>query len=129
MTKAQRVLIVVGLIGIVIFASFGYFYKAEIAKLALTTGVTHEVVLTSEGFTPRSLTVKVGDEVVFKSQKGVEFWPASNQHPIHAAYPAFDSKMPIQSDALWSFQFTQVGTWAYHDHLNSPLRGEVVVIP
>lgn len=129
MSSAQQKKLIIVFLGMGIFGMSIYMYTKGDAQAPIPVGAVHEVVLTQEGFTPPSLTVKKGDEVVFRSEKGVEFWPASNQHPIHADYPAFDPKMPIMPDASWSFQFTQVGTWAYHDHLNSPLRGEVIVIP
>jgi plastocyanin len=90
-------------------------------------GVQHAVVLSKEGFQPPVLTIKKGDTVTFSTNLGIQYWPASNQHPIHADYPAFDPKRPVNPGEEWSFTFDRVGTWSYHDHLNSPIRGTIIV--
>jgi plastocyanin len=88
---------------------------------------TYTVILTKDGFEPSELSIAKGDSVVFSSDRGYAFWPASDSHPAHAKYPAFDAHQPIDKNAQWEFQFMQSGAWAFHDHLNSTLRGTINV--
>lgn len=107
-----------------------YLYHADIdeALPGMQGGGTHySVVLSKGGFQPQVITIKKGDTVTFSTDLGIQYWPASNQHPIHADYPAFDPKRPINPGEEWSFTFDRVGTWSYHDHLNSPVRGTIIV--
>ena len=96
---------------------------------AVPVGETHAVVLHSEGFSPEYLTVKKGDVVVFSTTREYAYWPASDHHPTHNLYRDFDPKGPVQSDAEWSFQFTEPGEWHFHDHLNSTYTGLITVTP
>lgn len=96
-------------------------------KEIVTEGETHSVVLKADGFIPAELTVKKGDVVVFTSERGFPFWPASDQHPTHSAYSDFDPLKPVDASTPWSFQFNKVGKWDYHDHLNSTFQGSVTV--
>lgn len=90
-------------------------------------GETHKVVFTEEGFDPKEITIKKGDVVEFSSAREFPFWPASDEHPTHAIYRAFDPLQPVPANETWSFQFTRVGTWDYHDHLNSTYKGKITV--
>ena len=87
----------------------------------------HQVVYDGKAFSPASLTVKAGDTVVFKNNSTSAFWPASGPHPTHTNYPEFDPKKAIPAGGSWSFVFTKVGTWPYHNHLNSSQFGTIIV--
>ena len=97
------------------------------AEVELPEGTYHEVVLYDTGFEPKELSIKKGDVVVWRSVRAYPFWPASDQHPTHSQYRAFDPYQPVPPDQTWSFQFTRVGQWDYHDHLNSTLQGSIIV--
>lgn len=84
-----------------------------------------EIDYNGSSFTPASVDIKVGDIVVFKNQGNAPFWPASNPHPVHTDYSAFDAKGPVQPGQNYQFKFTQAGNWKFHDHLN-PSDGGVV---
>lgn len=85
------------------------------------------VHVTEEGFEPRSVEVEAGGTVVFENVGDEAHWPASDDHPTHEAYSAFDPEEPIEPGAEWSFTFERPGKWEYHDHMNPYLTGEVVV--
>ena len=82
---------------------------------------------TDSGFSPASMTIKKGDTVVFVNQSSESMWVASNPHPTHTDYPAFDEKATVGSGGSWSFTFDQVGTWDYHNHKSSSDTGTIVV--
>jgi len=81
------------------------------------------IVLRADGFHPRTLTVSVGTTVTFKNERTEYFWPASDFHPTHTLYPAFDAKEPLAPGATYSFTFTEAGTYPFHDHLAAYFSG------
>lgn len=85
------------------------------------------VTRTERGFVPSSVTIRTGQAVVFKTTTGKPFWPASNFHPSHALYPAFDPKHQIEETDTWRFVFNDPGRFPYHDHMEESVRGVVIV--
>ena len=86
------------------------------------------VTRTATGFVPSKITIHKGQAVVFVSTAEKEFWPASNFHPTHGVYPAFDPKRPLMSDESWRFVFDRVGVWNFHDHLSEHTTGTIIVL-
>ncbi len=94
----------------------------------VSTGKGVQVVYTSNGFTPQTVTIKKGDTVTFENKTGKSASVASNNHPTHLLYPEFDQyKTDQRGKDEFKFTFTKVGTWGYHDHLNAGMGGTVVV--
>lgn len=94
--------------------------KAPVAQSAV-------VKATGSAFEPVTLTIKKGTKVTFQNTSSKPVWPASAPHPVHTNYPEFDAKKGIAAGSSWEFTFDKVGTWAYHDHLNSAVTGKVIV--
>jgi len=90
---------------------------------------TAEIQITASGFNPTDITVKAGTVVKFINMDTVPHWPASNPHPTHTDLPGFDALKGLANDESYSFTFTQVGKWGFHDHLN-PIdnRGSITVV-
>lgn len=86
------------------------------------------IVLRADGFHPRTLTIAQGETVRFVSERGKYFWPASDFHPSHTLYPAFDPKKPIPPHESWSFTFTEPGVYKFHDHLAAYYFGVIKVL-
>ena len=91
------------------------------------TPSTQTVTYTANGFSPASITIKAGDTVIFKNNSAADFWPASGPHPTHTNYPEFDAKKAISAGSSYSFTFTKVGSWKYHNHLSPSLTGTITV--
>ncbi len=91
---------------------------------ALSPG-RNTIVLKKDGFHPRTLTVEAGETVTFKNESGKYFWPASDFHPTHTLYPAFDAKEPIAPGGEYRFAFDEAGTYPFHDHLAAYFSGIV----
>ena len=89
-----------------------------------------EIDITGTGFSPSTITVKSGTQVIFKNSDTNLHRPASNPHPTHTDLPGFDALHDLASGETYSFTFSKVGTWGFHDHLN-PLtyHGSIVVVP
>lgn len=87
------------------------------------------VTITYNGtaFSPATITIKSGDTAAFKNSSSGSFWPASNPHPSHTAYLGFDAGNPVAAGGTYSFTFTKVGQWGYHNHMNPTQGGTVVV--
>ncbi|HET7713420.1 MAG TPA: cupredoxin domain-containing protein [Patescibacteria group bacterium] len=90
-------------------------------------GGDFQVELRENGFYPDKLVIKAGSSVTFVSKRGSFFWPASDLHPSHGVYPEFDPKAPIAPTKSWTFKFSKIGSWKYHDHLSPSFRGEIIV--
>lgn len=89
--------------------------------------MVHEVVYNGTAFSPASLNITNGDIVVFKNESSGTFWPASDPHPSHSNYPAFDADAAVAAGELFQFKFTKNGTWGYHNHQNPSAKGTIIV--
>ncbi len=85
------------------------------------------IMLKDDGFHPRTLTIKAGETVTFKTKHGKYFWPASDFHPTHTLHPEFDPKEPIAPNATWSHTFDTPGIFKFHDHLGAYYSGVITV--
>lgn len=102
--------------------------------------VTIEMI--SSGFSPSDVTVKAGGTVIFVNKDTNGHWPASAVHPTHTVYPGsskdkcgtveqdktFDACSEVAPSDSYSFTFTEVGSWKYHDHLNPSNSGMITVV-
>jgi len=110
--------------------------------MGLSPVVTNNIITyTDAGYTPNLITIKKGETVVWKNESNSFMWTASAIHPTHKVYPGtditacgtqtllpmLDSCGRIESGQSWSFKFDNIGTWGYHNHLNSSKFGKVVV--
>jgi len=93
------------------------------------------IIYSDDGYSPKEIAIGAGETVRFVNQSSIPFWPASAMHPTHAVYPTtggcigstFDACNPLPPGESFSFSFTEVGTWKYHDHLTVSNTGTVVV--
>ena len=85
------------------------------------------VTYTDDGFSPTILRVKKGDTVTFKNMSTTGLWVASNPHPEHTSLLGFDSDRTLINGETYMYTFTQIGSWSYHNHLNSRFQGTIVV--
>ncbi len=86
---------------------------------------TFIVSYNASGFFPPILSVRQGDTVNFMNQTSDSLWVASNPHPTHTDWPEFDAKKGYARGTSYSFTFSKIGSWGYHNHLN-PARGGTV---
>lgn len=88
---------------------------------------TVEIIISGEGFSPRTAVISAGDTVAFINKDTAPRWPASNTHPNHDVYPEFDPKSELPPGGAWSFRFQKSGVWRYHDHRNPANGGTIEV--
>ncbi|MBI2109159.1 MAG: hypothetical protein HYT93_03200 [Parcubacteria group bacterium] len=95
------------------------------------------VTYTKDGFSPETVEIKAGETVMFKNESELSLWVASAIHPTHSLYPkksssdclgsSFDACAVTAPGSSWSFAFTEVGSWNYHNHIQANHRGTITV--
>jgi plastocyanin len=99
----------------------------QTVSTASTQAETKTVTYTDSGYSPASITIKVGDSVTFKNQSSSDVRTASNPHPIHTGLKGFDAGRGYAPGEDYTFTFTKVGTFGYHNHLNPSDGGTIIV--
>ncbi len=84
------------------------------------------VSITSSGFSPKDITVKVGESVTWENTDSADHTVNSDPHPTHTLYPFLNVGL-IKPTEKKSVEFTKAGKYTYHDHLNPSLTGSVTV--
>ena len=107
-----------------------------------TVSVGTPVTITYDGtsFSPKTVTIKVGQSVTWMNQSTSGMWIASNPHPVHTGYdgtteaqhcaPGYTGPAPLDEcsgNNSFTFTFTKVGTWGYHNHEGAEDGGTVIV--
>ena len=82
---------------------------------------------TANGFEPNSITISVGETVVFVNNGDKFLWVASNPHPEHTNLSVFDQKEGMEKGKSYSYVFEKKGTWGYHNHLSARDEGIIIV--
>ena len=95
------------------------------------------ITYSDAGFSPKDLTIKLGQRVRFLNSSSKSFWPASGVHPTHTLYPekeasdclgsAFDACKGIAPGGFFDFTLNYVGTWPFHDHQHAFNSGSITV--
>lgn len=85
-----------------------------------------DVTVTKNGFEPQTVTIKVGQRVVWNNKSGETVTVNSDNHPTHLLWPflnlgRFDDKSSV------SVVFDKSGKYTYHNHLNASQTGTVIV--
>lgn len=132
--------LIISIIPVLLFLLSGCGQKnADQTANDLVSGISADngniVEITSEGFNPRTLTIRSGETVTWVNKGTLSPWPASAVHPSHNAYPEsggcigskFDACRGLKQGESYPFTFNQKGTWKYHDHLNSGSIGTIIV--
>jgi plastocyanin len=88
---------------------------------------TVTVTYNGTAFSPATTNINQGDTVKFVNNSSGSMWVASAPHPTHTDYPGFDEKASVGKGGSYSFTFTKVGSWKYHNHKNPSAFGTIVV--
>jgi hypothetical protein len=123
-------LIVAGVAALLLIAWFVQYARDPVSMSDAVDMRGHEeasIRLTEDGFVPERLRVDAGTHIVFSTELGNQFWPASNPHPSHTIYDQFDPNRPIAPGETWTFEANEAGVWGYHDHLRSFYTGILYV--
>lgn len=85
-----------------------------------------KVTLTSDGFSPKSITIKKGSKVVWTNSSGKVATVDSAPHPVHTNYPPLNLGSFNDGDSL-ELSFPDSGSYKYHNHLNASHGGTITV--
>lgn len=85
-----------------------------------------KVILSQNGFSPATLTVKAGTTVTWVNNSGMDATVNSDPHPIHTDYPPLNLGSFSDGQTL-SLLFSTPGTYGYHNHLDPSQRGTIIV--
>lgn len=91
------------------------------ARQGVDIEIVEGAVTAAVPFNPASLTVSVGDTVIWLNTD-------STSHTVTSDTGAFDSGFLTPGDR-WSYTFTQAGTYAYHCTPHPIMTGAIVVTP
>jgi len=103
------------------------------------------ITYTSKGFSPSTLSIREGTVVTFVNQSNNPMEVASDPHPSHTAYDGttraqhctatgptstsvFDECVGVSAGGKWSFTFTKLGSWGFHNHLAPNMTGSITVL-
>lgn len=122
-------LFVLVIIAVLVGAGYYYFTNKTKAQAEVVVLNSESIVkMGSDAYVPQNFTVKKGAKITFLNESDGLRWPASDLHPSHLIYPAFDPKAPISKGEKWVMTFDKVGEWGYHDHLAPYITGTIKVI-
>lgn len=87
---------------------------------------TSTITYTNDGFSPATITVKVGTTITVKNNSSGVLQFNSNPHPDHTDEEELnlDSLGPGKST---TFEVTQTGRFGFHNHLNEDDTGTLIV--
>jgi plastocyanin len=114
--------IVMMVFALVTFLAVAFLPKAHTSALAQT----HAVQYTASGFTPQTVSIRVGDTVTFSNSGSEILEFSSDPHPFHTSYPSLNLGI-INPGTSKSFTFTEVGTFGFHNHVRSLHTGAITV--
>lgn len=88
---------------------------------------TAEVSITATGFNPATITIKKGDQVMWKNTDTKAHRIFAEPYPTKISLPDLDSEA-LQPGASYGFIFEQAGTYKYTDYYNpTKFLGTIVV--
>ena len=143
----QKNLIIIGVLVVVLIGGGFLFFNSKKSGLTTTTqtltqtdtvstqtasdaAMNHQevmVTITAEGFSPKEVKIKVGDSVSWINQDAKNHEVSSDPHPTHSLYPPINTIGLLKQNEKRSLMFPEKGTFTYHDHLNSSLKGTIIV--
>lgn len=92
------------------------------------TVATASVEIASTGFSPSTIKVQKGTTVTWTNNDTKGHWVASDPYPTNDGLEGFDGKETIENGEAYSFNFSQTGTFTYHDQQNPyTFKGTVIV--
>ncbi len=94
------------------------------------------------GFSPPIITIQKDKTIGWVNHSKNLMWVASDPHPSHKKLRGFDSRQGLHSNDtnsffvkiyaheqnIYTYTFTTLGKWTYHNHLNPTHQGTVEVI-
>ncbi len=123
---SNKSMVVIGLVVLILIIGVASYYafRTQPANQApnLVQIAPAAVSVTSAGFSPQTVTVKVGQGVVW-TNSDVSHHTVTSDNPK----PVFSSGQDLKRDDSFSYVFDKTGTYPYHDGHNIGHGGIVIV--
>lgn len=84
------------------------------------------ITYTNDGFSPKSVTAKVGDVIEVNNQSSQSLQFSSDSHPAHIKNTELNQST-ISAGGSQTFTVTKKGTFGFHNHLDSRQSGTLTV--
>lgn len=111
-----------------VIRTFIVTFIVAVSTLSLTAQTTHEVAVTNYAFTPKQITINVGDKVVWTNTEG-----SHNVNGTKATFPTNPEEFGNNVGTGWTYEYTfnSPGTYSYQcdPHAGMGMTGTVTVNP
>jgi plastocyanin len=87
---------------------------------------TVTISIVNNKFDPSPVVLNVNDTINWVNKDVKAHQIASDVHPSHDLLPGLESGI-LATNQTYSFKFTKAGTFTYHDHLNTAIKGTIEV--
>lgn len=87
----------------------------------------HVIRITNAGYLPTSLVIEKGEKILFENKSNKTYWPQVVFQPLPKGNVRHESPQALKPQETWLYKFDLIGTWYYHDKLNSKINGVVHV--
>lgn len=135
-SKMNKLIVGVGLILVLALSALGTYLVVHSNKKTSSSGnstttkniVDAQVNITSHGFIPASISIKVNQAVTWTNTDNAPHLVASDPYPTDNGLAGFNSKQKLILHDNYSFIFDKAGIYNYHDDLNPyTIKGTVIV--
>ncbi|MFI5270652.1 MAG: cupredoxin domain-containing protein [Candidatus Saccharimonadales bacterium] len=123
-------IILVAITSVVAFrGGSGVFHGGSKVSAATPAQIAPAAVsITDSGFVPATVTIKVGQAVVWTNDAVTSHFVISDDPvPLKAGEPQPNSVQSIKPGDTYSYVFNQAGSYGYHDTIDPSFQGTVVV--
>ncbi|HEY5442328.1 MAG TPA: cupredoxin domain-containing protein [Candidatus Saccharimonadales bacterium] len=97
------------------------------AAIGVATIAPGAVSITSDGFSPSTISIKTGQAVVWTNDDTVNHTVITNDPlPTNSKEPVINSGQALSPTDAYSYVFDKAGTYGYHDN-SSGFSGTVIV--
>lgn len=122
------VVVVVLFFGILILVDVVSSNNTKNKSITISKLAPAEVSITSSGFVPQTMTVKVGQPIVWTNNDSSPHQINSDPFPTDNAVPGLNSGSGLSKGQTYRYVFSKAGTYTYHDDLNPyKFKGTVIV--
>lgn len=108
-----------------IFLNLFFLFQGSHLKIVIASPKI--ITYADTGYHPEYLDVPKNTVLYFLDVSHYPMWTASDPHPVHTDYSAFDARRAYHFGEVYAFQFPETGTYAWHNHEKSNHRGIVRV--
>ena len=96
------------------------------APRSVSSEVKHDVTLDRNGYSPKTITIKKGEKVMWINHSGQEATVNSDPHPTHNFHRVLNLGQFPDGSSVQAV-FGETGTFTYHNHFIPSQTGTVIV--